>query len=286
MMFTQSLVPGLAPVRAPQRAPVRANATVETTTRAANALAWPERAAARAPERADAVSEKPAEAPVALVQAEQAAVTQRDKTIVIDAGHGGSDPGAVHKAANGETDVTEEDSTLAVTLKLAEMLRADGYEVKLTRSEDADMVPGGSQRADLQARVDIANEAQADVFVSVHFNGLDNKQTRGTEVWYSGSREYAADNEKLANAVQDALVNNLREAGYDTEDRGIKDDAKMGGFALLATHMDRPSTMPAIIGEALFMTNDQDAEQLKRPEVQEAIARGYFQGIKAYFGDK
>jgi len=217
--------------------------------------------------------------------AEAGPVAPKGKLIVIDPGHGGSDPGAVHKAANGETDIKEEDATLAVAQKLADMLRADGYDVSLTRTEDANVAPGGAKVADLQARVDTANKNEADLLVSVHFNGLQNHDTRGTEVWYCGDRPFAGENMKLATAVQEALVRNLNQAGYETAARGIKDDAKMGHFAINGPHIARPSNMPGLIGEALFMTNDQDAAQLQRPEIQDTLARGYFEGIKGYFGD-
>ncbi len=208
----------------------------------------------------------------------------KGKLIVIDPGHGGSDPGALHQSGNGQADVTEEDANLAVALRLADMLRADGYEVQLTRSTDTEVVPG-SKAADLQKRVDIANEAGADVLISVHHNAAANKSARGTEVWYCSDRPFGAENERLAKAVNEALVRNLREAGYDTVDLGVKDDSKAGHFAITGPNLARPSEMPSIIGEALYITNDQDAAQLKRPEGIEALARGYFEGIKVYFGD-
>uniref|UniRef100_A0A7V4G7L7 MurNAc-LAA domain-containing protein n=1 Tax=Desulfobacca acetoxidans TaxID=60893 RepID=A0A7V4G7L7_9BACT len=91
---------------------------------------------------------------------------------------------------------------------------------------------------------------------------------------------------RLAWLVQQALVRNLRQAGYNTLDRGTKDDAILGHLAVLAPrNLNRPSQMPAIIGEALFMTNDADAAQLSRTEMRLAIARGYLEGIKAFFGD-
>ncbi|MDI7276082.1 MAG: N-acetylmuramoyl-L-alanine amidase, partial [Anaerolineae bacterium] len=122
---------------------------------------------------------------VATDAAVNAAPAAKGKLIYIDPGHGGSDPGAVHKADGGQVDVAEEDANLAISLKLADMLRADGYDVQLTRTSDSEVVPG-SKAADLQKRVDMANEAGADLLISVHHNAAGNESARGTEVWYCG----------------------------------------------------------------------------------------------------
>lgn len=205
----------------------------------------------------------------------------RGKLIVIDPGHGGKDPGAVH-TSGGVVDLTEEEVNLDVALRLAEMLRQDGYRVQLTRSSDQSLSTG--QAADLQARVDVANGARADVFVAIHHNGSVNRAERGTEVYYCSHRPYADANRRLAQLAQEAIVRNLRHAGHDAVDRGIKDDIVRGHLALLGPrNLPRPSRMPAIIAEALFMSNDADAEALRRPEIREAIARGYFEALKAYF---
>ena len=211
-------------------------------------------------------------------------VPDKGKLIVIDPGHGGRDPGAVHTIAGGVVDLTEEEVNLWIALKLAEMLRADGYNVLLTRTDDRAVGPDRNQPADLQARVDVANRAGADIFVSVHHNGSDNRSIRGTTVYYCSHRPFADQNRRLARLTQQALVRNLRQAGYDTVDRGAQDDAFLGHLALLGPHnIRRPSQMPAVIGEALFITNDADADALKRVEIREAIARGDFEAIPAYF---
>ncbi len=184
--------------------------------------------------------------------------------------------------SGGVVDLTEEDVNLDVALRLAEMLRQDGYRVRLTRSSDQSLAAG--KAADLQARVDVANQAGADVFVSIHHNGSVNRAERGTEVYYCSHRPYADANRRLALLAQEAIVRNLRQAGHDVVDRGAKDDIIRGHLALLGPrNLPRPSRMPAIIGEALFMTNDADAAALMRPEIREAIARGYFEALKSYF---
>ncbi|MCL6445467.1 MAG: N-acetylmuramoyl-L-alanine amidase, partial [Alicyclobacillus sp.] len=105
-------------------------------------------------------------------------------------------------------------ANLAVALRLADLLRADGYDVRLMRTDDGAVRL--SEAASLQARADRANEAGADLFISVHHNGSDNRTLRGTEVYYCAHRSFGDDNRRLAQAVLDGIVRNLRQAGYDT----------------------------------------------------------------------
>lgn len=218
-----------------------------------------------------AAAEQPAQAPQAM-----------GKLIFIDPGHGGSDSGAVHKTS-GKVDLNERDVNLDISQRLATLLRQAGYDVQMSR-EDANTPVNGNEGADLRARVDAANKSNADLLISVHNNGIANNGVHGTEVWYCTDRPFSDQNKELANDVQQALVRNLRQAGYDTQDRGIKDDGMMGHFAIMGPTIERPSTMPSVTGESLFMTNDQDASQLQKPEIRQAIAQGYFDGIQAYFG--
>ncbi len=236
--------------------------------------------AAAAPGEAVVVKEPPpAEIPATPTPA------PKGKKVFVDAGHGGAEIGSVH-GAGGAEDLIEKQVNLAIALRLADLLRADGYDVQISRTSDRAVLPGAGMAADLQARVDMANRFGADAFVSVHHNGNDNHSLKGTEVYYCGSRSYGAENRRLASLVQEALVRNMRQAGYDAVDRGIQDDARLGHLALLALYnLARPSRMPAIIGEALFISNDDDAAALQRADIREAIARGYCEGIKAYFGD-
>ncbi len=226
--------------------------------------------------------EEPAEPPAPT----PTPIPDKGKLIVIDAGHGGPEPGAVHINANGVEDLVEKDVNLSIALTLADMLTQDGYHVTLTRNSDTYVVPGASLVTELQARVDIANQSGADLFVSIHNNGSIDSSQHGTEVYYCSDRGFSADNLRLATLVDQGIVRNLQAAGYDDADRGVKDDVVRGHLALLAPYnLPRASNMPAIIGEALFMSNDADAAALQRADIRQAIARGYFEGIKAYFGD-
>ena len=208
------------------------------------------------------------------------------KTIYLDPGHGSSDVGAVHKDANGNVDLMERDANLAIALKLADMLRQKGHNVVLTRTDSQAPAMERGTPADLQARADKANRAGADIFVSIHNNGSANTALKGTETFYCADRANSADSQRLAKLVQNGFIANLAKAGYETVDRGAKDDSYIGHYAVLGEdNLARPTQMPAIIGESLFVSNEQDAAQLKRPEIQTAIAKGYFDGIMAYFNN-
>ena len=123
--------------------------------------------------------------------------------VVIDAGHGGEEVGAANYG------VVEKDSNLEMALRVESLLMDAGVSVVLTRREDARVAslpspqPGafGSTRFDLQRRIDIANEADADVFVSIHSNGSTDPGQNGVEVWYDPNRPFGAENLALAQSV-------------------------------------------------------------------------------------
>ena len=211
-------------------------------------------------------------------------VRDRPLRIFVDPGHGGPDAGAVHVGPSGQVDLVEKDVDLDISLRLAALLEAAGHQAILARSQDRGVTPQGSGRQELYARVDMANEAGADLFISVHNNGHSDRSLRGTEVYYCADRPYSSENKRLAAAVQAALVEALRRAGYETVDRGIHDDTEVyrGHMGVLGPRIARPTRMVAILGESLFVTNDADAARLAQPEIRQAIAEGYAEGIRAY----
>jgi N-acetylmuramoyl-L-alanine amidase len=143
---------------------------------------------------------------------------------------------------------------------------------------------------DLQARVDAANAAKADILVAVHFNGINDPTKRGTQAFYSEGRPFSARSQALAQLVQNSIIEALKTAGYQTLDRGATSDTRVLGqdshYYLLGPEspiVRRPSAMPGIIGEALFVTNPDDAKALRQGNVLDAVARGYADAIQAYF---
>jgi N-acetylmuramoyl-L-alanine amidase len=216
------------------------------------------------------------------------------RRIVVDAGHGGHDPGA--RGAGG---TNEKDVVLSIALKLARRLREDlGLDVVLTRSTDVFL--------ELQERTAIANQVGADLFVSIHANASPNRNTSGIETYYLNlaKTEKAAqlaakengtslekvsllqavlfdlmanyklnDSALLADEVQKALHRKVA-AGYPaSRNLGVK----QGPFYVLVG-----ATMPSILVETSFLSNSQEEERLKDPQYQETTAEGIMEGIKGY----
>jgi N-acetylmuramoyl-L-alanine amidase len=220
-------------------------------------------------------------------------------TVVIDAGHGGPHYwGASAYDANGNRYI-EKDLALEIALRVYDLLLADEqgrYAPLLTRDGDYTLMyfDAGQYRpsliAEQQARVDLANFAQADMILSIHFNSWFDAGQRGTETYCNPDRPFGNESCNLAWFVQDALVRAVREAGYDVYDRGTKNDAEVGGdpgnphsFLLGTNRGFNPSFMPGVISEVLFLSHPADLEFVKQPEAFDIIARGYKAGIDAYF---
>lgn len=200
--------------------------------------------------------------------------------VVLDPGHGRGDPGAVHYLADGSGryDVTEAQSNQLNAELIREELIALGYDVYLTR-EGAGRGPGGPLplqfiASDLTWRVQLASAVDADVYLAIHGNGASVKTISGPETWYCGKREDGAANARLATLVQAAMMDALREYGYEPPDRGIKEDAAAhhsGDFCQFV--VTRDTEVPAALLEFLFLSNDADASVLVDPRSHELLAR-------------
>lgn len=222
---------------------------------------------------------------------------RRDPIVVVDAGHGGAEIGTSHTFPDGTT-LREKDINLRVAMRVAALLQASGYSALLTRTTDSevnrpprDLTGDGRVNLsdELQARVDMANAAGASLLLSIHFNGAPNPAARGTFVFYNDSRPFSDRNKVLAELTAAALVRRMSEAGYQAVNRGAQPDTGVlsgGHYYLLGPASEiikRPSTMPGIIGEPLFLTNDEDAQAARQDKVIEAIAQAYVEAVKAYF---
>lgn len=228
----------------------------------------------------------------------------RVRTVVLDPGHGGAEVGAVF-AAGGQT-LAEKDVNLSIALRLKVRLENAGYRVVLTRDSDrsandppVDRTGDGrvNSRDDLQARVDIANEARADVFISLHNNGSASPDESGTEVWYCKERTFGEENFALASELQSAILDRLQAVGYTSRDRGVKDDSSFRiyrgqPYNIFVLGAPRPPShprateMPGALVESLFVSNPVEARLLQRDDVLDAIATGCFEGIERYFAVK
>lgn len=242
----------------------------------------------------------PTPVPVAVAGVDEFYAQDGRNIVCLDPGHGGEDLGNV-LVENNEIVLQEKDFTLAHALKLAERLRARGFEVVLTREADSEVNPsnedvngdgvtaaeGGPARTDqldeLQARINICNLASADLLVSIHYNGAENEFLAGYEVWYNGDRPFSGRSEEFATLIHTALGEQYAAAGYEANDRGIglEDHAVTGperpGKLL-------PSEMPGAVIEGLFLSNEDDAAFIVTNEAEEAILNAYEKAITDYFG--
>ncbi len=189
------------------------------------------------------------------------------KTIVIDAGHGGADPGA--RSARG---LTEKELNLDIALRLKRYLSRVGVYCIMTRESDFDFFnyENGQKtpkRRDLFQRAKIANQSKADLFLSIHANMFPQSIYYGAQTFYEANNPHA---KTLAQVIQQELVNNL--------DSQNKRKARPGDYRVL-----KEVEMPGVIIETGFLSNQKEAEKLGKANYREAVARAIFQGVIQYF---
>jgi len=181
--------------------------------------------------------------------------------VAIDPGHGGYDSGAA-----GRNGVLEKNVTLAVSLKLGQVLKNSGIDVVYTRTSDNCPWPS-NKNAELQMRCDIANNAHADYFVSIHCNSADTSAATGIETYYDRDSKRGT---VLAKNIQNQLV---REFGY--KNRGIKPC----GFYVV-----RHTRMQAVLVELEFISNPNREQMLNNPTYQQRYAEAIARGIRDTIG--
>lgn len=188
----------------------------------------------------------------------------RGKKIMVDPGHGGSDAGAIGPEGNKESNVN-----LGVGLKLRDKLEDLGAEVRMTRETDRKVShPDASQGEELRARVALANNWPAQVYVSVHSNSAANPAAHGTETYHS--RNASRKSREMAGNVHEEMV---KATGF--RDRGVK----AANF-----HVIKNTFMPAILVETGFMSNPVEEQNLIDPVMQDKIAQAITNGVEETFG--
>ena len=215
--------------------------------------------------------------------------------IVIDAGHGGHDTGTI-----GPTGLMEKDLCLDVALRLGKIIqqRLPGADVVYTRSDDT-FVP-------LEERTNIANQAKADLFISIHANSSEDHAARGIETYYlnlKGSAEAMAvaarenassqegihdlqdlvkkiaqtekidESREFAEDVQDSLSKRIQKNARTVKNRGVR----KAPFVVLIG-----ADMPSVLTEISFLSNPADEQLLKKPENRQRVAEGLYQGVASY----
>jgi len=190
-----------------------------------------------------------------------------DLKVVIDAGHGGHDTGAI-----GRTGLQEKDLNLDIALRVRELLEALGARVLMTRTTDDPVIPwqrrnSEEHRRELLARCAIANDANADLFVSIHGNAraANPSAIRGTETYYRKS-----DSIQFAQVMQEEVVRNvgLPDGGVIRHPRSI--------IVLYQTNM------PAVLVEVGYLSHPEDEAELATDDLRQRAAEGIVAGIKRY----
>jgi N-acetylmuramoyl-L-alanine amidase len=232
----------------------------------------------------------------------------RYETVFLDAGHGGIDPGAVGSTEAGET-IDEATVNLAIELDAMALLRAQGYRVVVSRTEDTTVakltsgdVSGGLLTAqgsvdDVAARDMCANLAGADILIGIYMDSGD-PWNAGCVTGYDADRPFSAANLRLATLVQDDVLSALNSRGYAIPDEGVQLDTGLGsaltsaalayGHLILlgpaeAGYFTTPSQMPGALVEPLFITDPFEGSIAASANGQQVIAGGLAQAVDQYF---
>lgn len=194
-----------------------------------------------------------------------------NKTIILDAGHGGIDPGAM----SDDKTILEKDINLQITKKVKELIEASGGSVILTREEDISLYEDGENKTirqkyneNLKNRKKIIKESQADMFISIHLNAFQESKYYGAQTFYPKDKE---DSKFLANLIQEEL----KRVVDNTNNRLIKprDDI----------YMIKENEIPSSLIECGFLSNEKEAKLLTDEEYQGKIAWAIYIGIQRYF---
>ena len=172
--------------------------------------------------------------------------------IVLDAGHGGKDPGA------NIDDAIEKDITLEIALMTQEILEDAGYKVAMTRTDDIFV--------ELTERPVFANKRNSKVFVSIHCNSSEDGSGKGIETYYTEQKD--ASSESLAKEIQNAVIKHT-----NAENREVK----TANYTVLVR-----SNMPTALVEVGFLTNSSERELLQTDDYQKNLAEGIAEGIINY----
>ncbi len=182
------------------------------------------------------------------------------KVIIVDSGHGGIDPGTLHD------NIYEKDINLAVSLYLEKELSILGASVILTRSGDYDLSSPNTtwrKRSDFDNRINLINNSNADLYLSIHMNYLNDSSYSGAQVFYT------SENENLANIVQSYMNKKL------DSDRITK--------IMPNTYMYEKINIPGILIECGFLSNEKERELLITKEYQKKLANIIANSLIKYF---
>lgn len=183
------------------------------------------------------------------------------KKIIVDIGHGGKDSGTIYG------NIKEKDINLSIGLKLKNLLIKRGVDVELIRDGDYDLsIPNASRRkkSDFDNRIKKINNSNADMYISLHINYLDNSKYYGAQVFYTKG------NEKIADSIQKEFIDGLKSP---MKSRKLMDDI----------YMYKKLKIPGILIECGFISNDNERKLLISEEYQDKIVEYIVKGIINYY---
>lgn len=197
-----------------------------------------------------------------------AAENSKPVTVIIDAGHGGEDCGAI-----GKNGVYEKDLNLQISFEIGELLIERGYDVVYTRTEDALLylpeqnIKGIRKISDLKNRCSMVSEYENPIFVSIHMNAFGDSRYSGLQVYYSENDETSRD---LAESIQRSVV--------DAMQSGNKRAVKPGEEIYVLKNL----SAPAVLIECGFLSNLEECEKLSKKEYQKQLSFWIVCGIIEY----
>ena len=196
-----------------------------------------------------------------------------NKTIIVDAGHGGIDPGSM----TDDQSVKEKDVNLKITKKVKELLEASGAMVILTRNDDTSLYTEQAGKTirqkyneNLKNRKKIIQESSADMFISIHLNKFQESKYYGAQTFYPAGKE---DDKQLATYIQ----GELKRVVDKTNNRKIKSTNDI--------YLIKDNEIPSTLIECGFLSNDKEAKLLNDEEYQDRIAWSIYVGIQKYFSE-
>jgi N-acetylmuramoyl-L-alanine amidase len=236
---------------------------------------------------------------------------KRNKTVFLDAGHGGLDPGGIGATETGRT-IDEASETLPVELDAMALLRADGFRVVVSRTRASTVVRPGrgavsdsaftekGEHADVAGRDVCANLARAQVLIGIYFDAEASAQGAGSVTAYDTDRPFSLASLKLATLVQRDVLATMNAQGWNIPDNGVLSDTSLGGPAMsnaaaayghllllgppMAGYFSTPSEMPGALIEPLFLTDPFEGSIAASARGQHVIAEGIAMAVQRYFG--
>lgn len=196
------------------------------------------------------------------------------KTIIVDAGHGGIDPGSM----TDDESIKEKDVNLKIAKKVKELIEASGAVVILTRNDDTSLYTEEAGKTirqkyneNLRNRKKIIQESSADMFVSIHLNKFpQSSKYYGAQTFYPEGKE---EDKKLATYIQ----SELKRVVDNTNNRQIKPSNDI--------YLIKDNKIPSTLIECGFLSNDKEAKLLNDEEYQDQIAWAIYVGIQKYFSE-